>query len=868
MTESRGSPRSACPVALLLAVLALAPPFGCARPSAPVESGSQPVSHVRRAPAEQARSAAATRAFWSLVPPRRPAVPAVSAAWLRNPVDAFILAGLEARGLKPAVAAERRTLIRRATLDLTGLPPTPEEVAAFEADGRPDAYERLVDRLLASPHHGERWARYWLDLARYADSGGYGNDNDRPHAWRWRDYVIAAFNADKPYDRFLLEQLAGDQLAPGDPEALTATGFCCNAPTIDNEQNEKVRLDELDDWLATTTSVFLGLTVGCARCHDHKFDPISQTDYYRLLAVFSNSVRRDLPVGAAAERRLAERLTRRHDEVSAEFAALVAPAEYGAGRWRTEGSELVQEGLAEDVRVYFGSPNWTDCTIEVEAQKVRGSAGFLVLARVPDYHNAFWFHAGRDAGRRHIIEREVDDRRTVISESSAGPATRIEPGRWYRLRLEARGPRFRFWVDDRLVAECCDDSHPRGRVGLGSSGTAVRYRKLVVRDRRGRVLFRGLPELDGGDLTAPLRRKDRLPRIQAVHRQLAEVDRQLAGLALAQCLVEDRGARPTYVLRRGEPRLRGEEVRPGVPAVLGCAPLPAGSGRRLALARWMARADNPLTARVIVNRLWQYHFGRGLVATSSDFGHNGSRPTHPELLDWLACELVQSGWSIKHIQRLILTANVYRQAARGEEGAERWLGRWPRRRLEAEVIRDRILAASGTLNRQMFGPGVKPRIDPGVLAGAPTATWPEVKKEGPEHWRRSVYVFVKRSVLHPLLEGFDLPAGMQSCERRLPTTVPTQALLLLNDPFIEEQAEAMADRLLREAGPARAGLVERAYWLALARPPTPRERRLGVVFLREQEEQHHDAGLAAPARAALADLCHVLFNLNEFVYVE
>jgi hypothetical protein len=827
------------------------------------------------APALLPAAAPPAARFWSFVPPRRPPVPAVQdARWPRTPSDAFILAGLEAHRLRPAAPADRPTLLRRVTFDLTGLPPTPEETDAFLADTSPGAYERVVERLLASPHYGERWGRHWLDLARYADSGGYGNDADRPHAFRYRDYVIRSLNADKPYNRFVKEQIAGDELAPADPEARIATGFCRNAPTIDNEENERVRLDEMDDVLSTTTSVFLGLTVGCARCHDHKYDPISQKDYYRLLAVFNSSVARDLAVGDPAERPLAERLTRRRAALWAEFAALVAPAEYGPGRWHESGGEMVQEGLGADVRLYFGSPNWADYTVEVEAQKVRGAEGFLVLVRARDNRNAFWCRLGGRAGRGHLIEREVDARRAVVAERRAG---RVVPGRWYRLRVEVRGPRLRCWVDGRLAAACRDESHPRGRVGLGSWGTAVRYRNLVVRDRRGGVLFRGLPELDGPDLTAPIRRQDRLPRIEALSRRIGGVETQLAGLTLAQCLVDQVGrARPTCVLHHGDPRRPGEEVEPGIPAALAQQTLafpsgPAsGSGRRLALAQWLASAANPLTARVIVNRVWQYHFGRGLVATSSDFGRNGSRPSHPELLDWLAVEFVEHGWSLKHLHRLIVTSSVYRQSGQAEGGGaevDRWLGRFPRRRLHAEEVRDSILAASGNLNREMFGPGVKPRIDPGVIAGG-ASSWPEVKQEGPEHWRRSVYVFVKRSVLYPLLEGFDLPNGMQSCERRLPTTVPTQALLLLNNPFTEEQAEAMAERLQREAPASRGGRLERAYRLALGRPPSARERRLGVRFLRAQEAQHHRDGKAGAERAALADLCHVLFNLNEFVYVE
>jgi hypothetical protein len=363
---------------------------------------------------------------------------------------------------------------------------------------------------------------------------------------------------------------------------------------------------------------------------------------------------------------------------------------------------------------------------------------------------------------------------------------------------------------------------------------------------------------------------------------MSELELRLAETEPAPCLVEEGPpVRRTFVLQRGDVRLPSEEVQPGVPAVLAPAPVPfplpppgaRGSGRRLTLARWVASPDNPLAARVLVNRVWQHHFGRGLVETSSDFGRRGARPSHPELLDWLADEFVRQGWSVKALHRLVMTSSAYRQSSADDtagarfDAEDRYLWRFPPRRLEAEAIRDSILAASGNLNRQMFGPGVKPRAHPGVAAAVGSG-WPTVPKEGPEHWRRSVYIFLKRSAPFPLLEGFDAPVGTQSCARRIPTTVAPQALLLLNDEFSNEQAEALAARVLREAGPAPARQVERAYWLALSRPPTPPQRRLGVAFLSAQQQRHREAGLAGPGQAALTDLCQVLFNTNEFVYVD
>ncbi len=599
------------------------------------------------------------RRHWAFQPVVRPEVPSVSQPnWVRTPIDVFILAKLDAASLAPSPPAAKLALIRRATFDLIGLPPTPEEVQEFIADETPDAYEKLVDRLLASPHYGERWGRHWLDVARYADSDGFEFDNDRPLAYKYRDYVIRSLNDDKPYDRFILEQIAGDEIAPGDQQSLIATAFLRNGPTIDNQKNEKIRFDELDDVVSTTSAVVMGLTVGCARCHDHKYDPITQRDYYRMLAVFNS------------------------------------------------------------------------------------------------------------------MEREM--------------------------------------VDDVM---CVQD--------IG------------------------------------------------------------------------RTPRETHVLLRGEPHMQGDVVEPGVLGVLENEPVQfpeppehaATTGRRATLARWLTRPENPLTARVMVNRIWHYHFGQGLVRTPSDYGVRGERPTHPELLDWLAAEFVSNGWHMKPLHRLIMTSSVYRQAAINNAEQSKvdpqnaWLWRFPLKRNEAEIIRDSILSVAGTLNTQMFGPGVHPRIDPSVIATGSTSKWPVVEKEGPEQWRRSVYVFIKRSVLVPMLEGFDAPNATSTCDRRLVTTVPTQSLQLMNNVFGNEQATHMAQRVRREAGDELAAQIERAYWLAFQRPSTEEQTSGAVEFVNAETEQHlarlkEDASVYEADRAAvaseraLADFCHVLFNANEFVYVE
>jgi len=696
-------------MALALSTSAAGPASAFPDRESPVGSrdeAAQPSPETTASPANL--DSQAGRDHWAFQPLRRPEVPAVrNANWIRTPIDAFILARLEAAGLEPAAPASRLDLIRRATYDLTGLPPTRAEVEAFLADESPTAYEQLIDRLLASPHYGERWGRHWLDLARYADSNGFEFDEDRPHAFRYRDYVIRSFNADKPYDRMILEQLAGDELAPQNPEALIATGFCRNGPVVASQQNEKLRLDELDDIVSTTSSVFLGLTIGCARCHDHKSDPIPQEDYYRLLAIFNSREKRDIPVPTPRE-------------------------------------------MANYIRA--------TARIDLDIERLR----------------------------QQLIE-------LTDAAPSDGDSAKAEIEEQLR-QLEASRPQ--------------------------------------------------------------------LPRAMAI---------------------QDAGPHPrkTFLLHNGDHRTPGPEVSPGIPAVLATEPVSfpeptpdsRSTGRRSVLARWIASPANPLTARVIVNRVWQSHFGRGIVATPSDFGRDGSPPTHPALLDWLAAEFITDGWQFKRLHRRIMTSAVYRQGtqfsppAAANDPANALLWRFSPRRLSAEEIRDSILAASGNLNRSMYGPGIRPRIDPGVIATGSTRKWPTVEKEGPEHWRRSIYIFIKRSVPMPLLEVFDAPGSSQSCERRLTTTVPTQALQLMNSPFTNEQADLMAARILTTAGDAADEQAETVYWCTLSRPPRASERATAIKFLQQQRDWHASAGHENPHRAALADLCHVMFNLNEFVYV-
>lgn len=678
----------------------------------------------------------ADRAHWAFQPVKRVIPPQVSnAAWVKNPIDAFILAGLDARRLPPNPPASRHELIRRAYYDITGLPPTPEDVDAFVNDTTADAYERLVDRLLDSPHYGEKWARHWLDLVRFAETNSYERDNPKPSAWRYRDYVIRSFNQDKPYDRFIREQLAGDEIAPGDSEALIATGYY-RLGIWDDEptDREQARYDGLDDIVATTGQVFLGLTVDCARCHEHKIDPIPQHDYYRLLAFFQN-----------------------------------------INHYRN------------------GGP--TD--------------------------EAPIFQTAQDRQTHENRVRALKDRRDDLQSKIAT----IEN----ELRANAR------------------------------SETTADVRQLIR--QRGEELLG----------------KEKLAFYQSLKRDLKAIEAEKIGQETALCITEAGPVAPeTFVLLRGNPHTPGDKVNPGFLSVLGLPdPViptsPAGSkssGRRTVLADWIASPANPLSGRVIVNRLWQHHFGRGIVRSSNNFGTQGDRPTHPELLDWLTSQLTAGGWKLKALHRLIMTSNAYQMSSRGnpesfaKDPMNDAFWRFDMRRLTAEEIRDSVLAVSGSLNPTMYGPGIYPEIPAEVMAGQsqPGKGWGHSPPS--EAVRRSVYIHVKRSLLVPILEGFDLAETDRSSPVRFSTTQPTQALAMLNGKFLNEQADLLAARLRREAGDDPDAQVRRAFKLLMARPASDAEIRRGVDLMTSLKAR------GGKTIDPLSAFSLVVLNLNEFLYLD
>lgn len=754
------------------------------------------------------------RGHWAFQPVARPAVPAVKRSDLiRTPIDAFLLSRLEPAGLSFSSPADRRTLLRRVKFDLHGLPPTPDEVAEFMADDAPDAWERLIERLLASPHYGEHWGRLWLDVVRYAETAGYNADPLRPNSWKFRDFVVASLNADKPFDRFVQEQIAGDELFPDDEQAVLGSGYLLLWPDESNASNVLLaRQDALNDLTGNVGAAFLGLSVGCAQCHDHKFDPIPQADFYRLQAFFSGLIRRERAEIGTAEQLVAYR--------------------QACDLWLAEAAPI-----RDELRQLESEPR-----LKISAER---------RMKFPQ----------------------------IVLEAMDTP-------------LESRTP---------LQRQLCFWSE----------------RQVEVKD---------------SEIVAQLNDAQRTRRAE-LHRQLTELQKRhpQPPAAIDGMIAGEIASNPptTYLLSSGSYDKPLREVEPGYLSVLFhdsgsdasfAAPHPHTSGRRSALARWLTDPRHPLVPRVLVNRVWQAHFGRGLVENGNDFGVQTPRPLHPELLDWLAAEFVspqtgvsQSGppashassttpgdrgteadllpnaWSLKHLHRLIVTSAAYRQStdstsagdmAHRVDAGNLLYWHFPRQRLAAESVRDALLAISGQLNPAVYGPSVFPELPSGFTK---REAW-KVSAEPTDRNRRSIYIHAKRNLPYPLLEAFDLPDMHESCARRTQTTVAPQALLLLNSEMAIEAARTFAGRLLHEnpqvEGPRA---VADAYRLAFGREPLPAESDLAVRFLAEQADlaasrlsggapillPRHFPKFLDPARAAaLVDFCHALLNASEFLYLD
>ena len=721
------------------------------------------------------------RGHWAFQKVTHPEPPPVRRAnWPSNPIDAFILAELEARRIEPAPPAERITLLRRAYLDLVGLPPTPGDVDAFLADQSPKAFEAIVEKLLASPHYGERWGRHWLDLARYAESEGFKADETRPNAWRYRDYVIQAFNSDKPYDRFIREQIAGDELWPNDPDALVATAFNRHYPDESNARNLMQRRQEiLNDITDTVGAVFTGLTYACARCHDHKYDPILQTDYYRLQAFFANTAANDELVLATAE---------------------------------------TLQGYRERLGAW-----------EVKTREIRTQMEAI------------------EAPKRRAIELDYSEKYPAeIQAALQKPESERNP------------------FERQMAWKAAQYLNPKSHEYIADAGAVQ-------------------GKLKGEEKKRWLELKAQLDGFAKLHPGKLPVATGMVDLGAE--------APKTFLLSRGAYDRPLEEVRPGLLQILYPAPARVevsssarSTGRRTALANLLADPGNPLTARVLVNRVWHHHFGKGIVATPSDFGLKGEPPTHPQLLDWLAGEFMRHGWSLKYLHRLIMTSSTYQQSSRPRAEAARLdpanqlLSRYPLQRLEGEGIRDCALSVAGLLNPKMGGPSVFPELPEGMPT--PRGGW-KVSASSSERNRRSIYVFVRRNTRYPLFDSFDMPDPHESCSRRNVTTGPIQALHLLNSNLSLEWAQQFADRVIEAAGADLPYQIETAFRFAYGRRPDPAELETVKTFFKTQrgllqERVASGEELVLPPKlppgadraeaAALVDFCHMLINANEFVY--
>jgi len=692
---------------------------------------------------EEVKPKGADKKYWAFQPVERPAVPSVrDAGWVKTPIDAFILAKIEEKQLKPVGPVSKAALIRRVTYDLTGLPPTPEQVTAFVSDTSPKAYENLVDGLLASKHYGEKWGRHWLDVVRYAETNGYERDGPKPHVWRYRDYVIRSFNDDKPYDRFLTEQLAGDELAAREksdnPDAVIAAGFYRLGVWDDEPADRPLALyDGYDDYVSTVGQGMLGMTLNCARCHDHKGDFFPQDDYYRLLAFF------------------------------------------------------------RDVKPYDGN---------------RDAGPSHIVADVSP------------AAKRHLYEAELKLRQKDIDALKA----EMKP------------------IEDAAIRKM----EPKDQLAVQDGRRDEIIKKVpVMLHPDDRKVYNGL--------------KKRIEELRA--RPMPNRD-----LALTVANV-DRNPPVTHTLIRGNPGAQGKAVQPGFPEVFGVPDPKLDDGRRTALAQWVTSPANPMTARVLVNRLWLHHFGKAIVPTPNDFGKFGEKPTHPELLDWLASEFVSGGWTIKRMQKLILMSNTYQlastpDAAGAKADPANTLRRFfDMRRLNAEEVRDSFLLAVGKLKLDQFGPSVYPKIPAAVLAGQsrPGEGWPHDPNNADAANRRSIYVHVKRNLQVPILAVHDQADADTTCPVRYTTTVPTQALGLLNGEFSNEHAANFARRLEKELPNDPKAQVIRAVQLTTGRTPSDAEIAKDVAFIETMRTEHKLDATTALTRYAL-----LILNSNEFLYLD
>ncbi len=826
-----------------------------------------------------------TKSHWAFKKPTPPKIPDLPDH--ASPIDRFIHARLAEENLPANGPAEDHTLIRRVYYDLIGLPPPPEEVDAYVSDKQSDKFSKLVERLLSSPHYGEKWGRHWLDLVRYAETNGYERDGNKPQAWRYRDYVINSFNQNKPYDQFILEQLAGDEIENPSAAAITATGFH-RLGIWDDEPADRVlaRYDYLDDIVRTTTEVFLGMTVGCARCHDHKIDPIPTKDYYSMLSFFANIT----PHGKREENLV---------EVKDSIGNITYQNEIEV--WNRQRNHLQRHIV--DFEEKFLAKYDNDSSIP-KSEKVR-SKPVILLPDARTKKNQ-WNYLERKP-KPDWIEVGFDDKDWKIGFGGFGSNGSLVGTKWgtsdiwlrttFRLAAIPKTLRMNLRHDEDV------EVYLNGKLVFQNTGHISKYQTHDITRESAEVLQTGknvvavhCRQTVGGqfidlglecyeeavDLAGLIRKhatklmgdgphKQYKSRIRELERHLPTKPKSDYYKALS---VSEKGEQVTKILRRGNPALEGEEVFPAFPAVLSppepiIRKLAKSSGRRTALAKWIGSKDNPISARVMVNRIWQYHFGRGIVRSSSDFGYQGDLPTHPQLLDWLAIRFMESNWNIKEMHRLIMESDAYKRSSKPNDLAlardplNQKLWRYDMRRLTSEELRDSVLNACGTINLEMGGKSVTPPVPDIILAGS------SVKGKGwgpctPEEAnRRSVYVKVMRSMQMPLLINHDMADTDSTCPVRFNTTVPTQALNMLNGKFMNDSAKSFANRLRKEAGKEPVQQVEHALKLVFSRSPKSDEIDAGVEMIKDMKNKFNLSEEEALDRFALLAL-----NLNEFVYLD
>ena len=828
-----------------------------------------------------------TKSHWAFKSPVNHQVPGETNDG--HPIDRFIQAKLQKADLPANPIALDHQILRRASYDLLGLPPTTEQVEQYLNDKSPDKFERLLERLLSSPHYGEKWGRHWLDLVRYAETNGYERDGDKPQAWRYRDYVINSFNQNKPYDQFILEQLAGDEIENPSAAAITATGFH-RLGVWDDEPADRAlaRYDYLDDIVRTTTEVFLGMTVGCARCHDHKIDPIPTEDYYSMLAFFANIT----PHGKREENIV---------EVKDPIGNISYKNEIKV--WNRQRNHL--QGHISDFEEKFLAKYDNDTSIN-KTEKVRAKP--ILLIEDARGKGSQWNYTVRKPAQEWI-EVGYNDKDWNIGMAGfgkVGPKEKVgtkweTSDIWLRttFRLETIPKTFRMTLKHDEDVQV----YLNGKLVFQNTGLFSKYETHDISQESADVLQTGKNVMavhcintEGGQfidlglecfeeavdhaelihkhanrLMGEVLYKQYKNRIRELGRHLPTKPKPDYYKALS---VSEKGEQATKILRRGNPALEGEEVFPAFPSVLSppdpvIQKLPKSSGRRTALAKWIGSKDNPISARVMVNRIWQYHFGRGIVRSSSDFGFQGDLPTHPKLLDWLAIQFMESGWDIKAMHRLIMSSNAYKRSSMPNEQAlaqdplNHSFWRYDMRRLTSEEVRDSVLNACGTINLEMGGQSVTPAVPDIILAGS------SIKGKGwgpctPEQAnRRSVYVKVMRSMQMPLLINHDMADTDSTCPVRFNTTVPTQALNMLNGKFMNDSAKSFAKRLRTEAGVEPNKQVEYALKLVFSRNPQTDEINTGVEMMKNMKNEFNLSDEEALDRFALLAL-----NLNEFVYLD